>query len=74
MAEELSLEADDFVVDVQWPNAPEAGGNELLDASLARFEMKSGNTALTAFQTDGGAKSTKSTPITKHGQSPMPTC
>src|SRR5258708_1743972 len=58
MAEELSLEADKLVVDVQCASAPEAGGNERLDASLARFEMKAGNTALTAFQTDGGAKST----------------
>ena len=34
MAEELSIKPDDFSVDVQWPSAAEAGGNELLDASL----------------------------------------
>ena len=39
MAEELSIASDEFVVDVQWPAAPEAGGNDLLDASIARFEI-----------------------------------
>src|SRR5258707_9777044 len=66
MAEELSLDAEDCAVDIQWPSAPEAGGDELLDASLARFEMKAGNTAVTAFQTDAGAKSTYLTIPTYH--------
>ena len=48
MAEELSLEPDTFSVDVHWPAAPEAGGNELLDASIARFEIKAGATVLHA--------------------------
>jgi hypothetical protein len=58
MAEELPLEPDEFVVDVEWPAAPEAGGNAALDASIARFEMKAGTTSLTSFQTDDGTKGT----------------
>lgn len=33
MAEEFSIEPDTFSVDIQWPPAPQAGGNVLLDAS-----------------------------------------
>src|SRR5580658_8207495 len=58
MAKELSIEPDEFNVDVQWPSAPEAGGNKLLDSSVVRFEMKAGETALTAYQTDAGLKNT----------------
>lgn len=58
MAEELSLKPDEFVVDVEWPAAPEAGGNEILDASLARFQMKAGPLSLTSFQTDAGSSGT----------------
>jgi hypothetical protein len=58
MAEELSLKPDDFVVDLQWPAASEAGGNAILDASIARFEMKSGSCCLTSFLMDAGPKST----------------
>jgi hypothetical protein len=56
MAEELSIEPDSFRIDVQWPSEPEAGGNTLLDASLSRFEIKVGESALTAFLTDVGTK------------------
>lgn len=58
MAEELSIEPDSFRIDVQWPSDPEAGGNPLLDASLSRFEMKVGGSAITAFLTDLGTKNT----------------
>lgn len=58
MAEKLSIEPDTFVVDVQWPSASEAGGNNALDSSLARFEIKAGQSALTSFQTDEGLKNT----------------
>jgi hypothetical protein len=58
MAEELSLEPDEFTVDVEWPAAPEAGGNEVLDASIARFEIKAGSTSLTSFQADAGTQGT----------------
>jgi hypothetical protein len=58
MAKELSIEPDEFNVDVQWPSAPEAGGNKLLDSSVVRFEMKAGETALTAYQTDAGLNNT----------------
>lgn len=56
MAEELSLGPDNFVVDLQWPSAPEAGGNPLLDSSIARFELKAGPLSLTSYQTDAGTK------------------
>lgn len=58
MAQELSIEPDDFHIDIQWPSAPEAGGNELLDSSLARFEIKAGEIPLTAYLTDAGIKNT----------------
>jgi hypothetical protein len=58
MAEEFSLEQDNFVVDLQWPSAPEAGGNPLLDASIARFERKAGPLSVTSYQTDAGTKNT----------------
>jgi hypothetical protein len=58
MAEELSIEPDTFSVDIQWPSAPEAGGNALLDSSLARFEMKAGPSSLTSFLADDGSKNT----------------
>jgi hypothetical protein len=58
MAEELSIEADTFSVDVEWPPAPEAGGNDLLDSSLTRFEMKAGASSLTSFLADNGTKNT----------------
>jgi hypothetical protein len=54
MAEELPLEPDNFSVDIQWPAAPEAGGNPLLDASIARFEIKVGTTSITSSLTDDG--------------------
>ena len=57
MAEELSIKPDDFVIDLQWPPAPDAGGNEVLDASIARFDMKAGASSLTSFLTDAGSKS-----------------
>jgi hypothetical protein len=66
MAKELSIEPDDFYVDLQWPSAPEAGGNRLLESSLARFEMKAGETALTAYLTDSGLKNTYLTVPTYH--------
>lgn len=66
MAEELSLEPDEFLVDVEWPAAPEAGGNDLLDASLARFEIKAGPISLTAFQTDAGLAGSHLTLPTYH--------
>ncbi|MGY4198903.1 hypothetical protein ACVI1L_004712 [Bradyrhizobium sp. USDA 4516] len=58
MAEELSIEPDSFGIDVQWPSDPEAGGNPQLDASLSRFEMKVGASAITAYLTDLGTKNT----------------
>jgi hypothetical protein len=58
MAEKLSIAPDTFAVDVQWPSAPEAGGNNALDSSLARFEIKAGSSALTSFLTDEGLKNT----------------
>jgi hypothetical protein len=58
MAEKLSIDPDTFTVDVQWPSAPEAGGNKVLDSSLARFEIKAGASALTSFLTDEGLKNT----------------
>lgn len=58
MAEKLSIEPDEFTVDVQWPSAPEAGGNDALDSSLARFEIKAGDASLTSFLTDDGLKNT----------------
>jgi hypothetical protein len=58
MAEELSIEPDTFSVDIQWPPAPEAGGNELLDSSLTRFEVKAGASSLTSFLADDGSKNT----------------
>lgn len=58
MAEELSLEPDNFGIDVQWPSDPEVGGNPLLDSSLSRFEIKLGASALTAYLTDLGTKNT----------------
>jgi hypothetical protein len=58
MAEEFSLEQDSFVADLQWPSAPEAGGNPLLDTSIARFELKAGPLSLTSYQTDAGTKNT----------------
>jgi hypothetical protein len=54
MAEKFSIEPDEFSVDVQWPLMPEPGGNRLLDASLARFELKAGMSALTSYLTDEG--------------------
>lgn len=64
MAEELSIEPDTFSVDIQWPPAPEAGGNELLDSSLTRFEMKAGASSLTSFLADDGSKNTHLTVAT----------
>lgn len=58
MAEKLSIGSDTFVVDVQWPPAPEAGGSNALDSSLVRFEIKAGSSALTSFLTDDGLKNT----------------
>src|SRR5438552_11821241 len=58
MAEELSLKPDEFVINMEWPAAPEAGGNELLDASIARVEMRSGPSCLTSFLMDAGPKNT----------------
>lgn len=58
MAEKLSIEPDTFTVDVLWPSAPEAGGNNVLDSSLTRFEIKAGSSALTSFLTDEGLKNT----------------
>jgi len=54
MAEELSLEPDNFSVDLQWPASAEAGGNPLLDASIARFDMKAGESSLTSYLGDDG--------------------
>jgi hypothetical protein len=54
MAEELSLEPDNLVIDLQWPASPEVGGNPLLDASIARFDIKAGVTSLTSFLGDDG--------------------
>jgi hypothetical protein len=58
MAEELSIEPEAFAVELEWPSAPEAGGNHLLDASMARFAIKVDATALTSFLMDSGIKGT----------------
>ncbi|MBN8979436.1 MAG: hypothetical protein J0I08_23505 [Rhizobiales bacterium] len=58
MAEELSIEPEAFAVEVEWPSAPEAGGNLLLDASIARFAIKAASTSLTSFLMDTGVKGT----------------
>src|SRR5947209_1752408 len=66
MAEKLSIDPDEFSVDVQWPLKPEAGGDLLLDASLARFELKAGISALTSYLTDEGIKNSYLTIPTYH--------
>lgn len=57
MAEAVAIEPDDFALSLQWPSAPEAGGNAVLDASLARFEIKAGETCITSYMRDDGSKS-----------------
>src|SRR5262245_41569584 len=55
MAEELQID-DDFSVDLQWPTHPGEGGNPLLDASLARFQIMAAGKSITAYETESGNK------------------
>lgn len=66
MAETATIEPDDFSLELQWPAAPEAGGNAVLDASLARFEMKAGPICLTSYNRDDGTKNSFLTIPTYH--------
>jgi hypothetical protein len=55
MAQEFPI-AEPFAVDLQWPANPGRGGNALLDASLARFQIMVGGKSVTAYQTEKGDK------------------
>jgi hypothetical protein len=57
MAEELPIK-DLFSVDLQWPANPGAGGNWLLDQSLARLRIMVADKAVTAYASENRDRST----------------
>ena len=58
MAEELPIATNGFAVDLQWPANPGAGGNWLLDQSLARFQLRVGDKSVTAYRSENGEVNT----------------